>query len=568
MLKNLLPKLVLMAASLTILASCSEQQSKTADVAPMLSGHLYGVDGKPLQHAVIKVTPLNGNRKDNTHIINVASNGAYALENHSAFKSQRYIVNYLGAGHLAKSLVLNLGEQDNLALNVELDRLPFVTAPKHLQIKLYSNKATDKTKIKPVVYPLKATSDGSYKISLSLEAGTIKYHLGGLTRSKMNVANPQTKQFEYDLGSHFYSVDQHSGGDWTFVYNPVKYQKFKASNPIRLSGPWHEQGQSIHLQAQYNRLIDQQTAQKAQDTSREFSFTDGLTTIEQWQQQYPGKAMQQLLNVMSTTIAGQSSSAQHKVLKSVDPTQWYWNLPGASFTYSLWLAGNGGDYYTVMHQQLKTYAPQIEAFLANNGNDDEKARLLVNMADTYRHNDDLQQYQHYYRQFKAHYAHVSYFEMFNKRLAPSKLIEGLHAPEFSIAGFHHSGTTYDKDSFKGKVYLLDFWATWCAPCLKEMPILHEVYEQFKPLGFEILSLSGDDTIEDVSQFRQLKWQMPWKHAFLDNGKHPINKDYFVFGYPKAVLIDEQGNILADRDKARGSKLVKTLTDYYSKKGLL
>ena len=116
--------------------------------------------------------------------------------------------------------------------------------------------------------------------------------------------------------------------------------------------------------------------------------------------------------------------------------------------------------------------------------------------------------------------------------------------------------------------LLDFWATWCVPCLKEMPILHEAYAQFKPLGFEILSLSGDDAIEDVSQFRQAKSQMPWKHAFFDNGQHPINNDYFVFGYPKAVLIDEKGNILADGDKARGSKLVKTLTNYYRKKGLL
>ncbi|NQZ12686.1 MAG: TlpA family protein disulfide reductase, partial [Algicola sp.] len=163
---------------------------------------------------------------------------------------------------------------------------------------------------------------------------------------------------------------------------------------------------------------------------------------------------------------------------------------------------------------------------------------------------------------------VTYFEIFNKRLAPSKLIEGLQAPKFSIAGLHPTGTIYNKDSFEGKVVLLDFWATWCVPCLKEMPILHEAYAQFKPLGFEILSLSGDDAIEDVSQFRQTKWQMPWKHAFLDNGQHPINKDYFVFGYPKAVLIDEKGNILADGDNARGSKLVKTLSEYYAKQGRL
>ena len=68
---------------------------------------------------------------------------------------------------------------------------------------------------------------------------------------------------------------------------------------------------------------------------------------------------------------------------------------------------------------------------------------------------------------------------------------------------------------KGKIYLIDLWATWCGPCVGEMEILHEVYQKYKDNGFEILSISFDVSPKEVKAFRKKDWKMPWLHAFSE-----------------------------------------------------
>jgi hypothetical protein len=59
--------------------------------------------------------------------------------------------------------------------------------------------------------------------------------------------------------------------------------------------------------------------------------------------------------------------------------------------------------------------------------------------------------------------------------------------------------------------------------------------------------------------------MPWKHAFLDDRKHSMIKDYFISGYPNAYLIDEKGIILANGNQVRGDKLIQTLENHFKSK---
>ena len=102
------------------------------------------------------------------------------------------------------------------------------------------------------------------------------------------------------------------------------------------------------------------------------------------------------------------------------------------------------------------------------------------------------------------------------------------------------GSKVDLKDFAGKVVLIDFWATWCGPCVAEVPNLKKVYETYHAKGFEILGISLDDKKEDLLAFTK-KHEMPWPQYF--DGKHWNNEISFRFGIssvPTAWLVDKKG----------------------------
>ena len=102
------------------------------------------------------------------------------------------------------------------------------------------------------------------------------------------------------------------------------------------------------------------------------------------------------------------------------------------------------------------------------------------------------------------------------------------------------GSKVDLKDFAGKVVLIDFWATWCGPCVAEVPSLKKVYETYHPKGFEILGISLDDKKSDLLAFTK-KHEMPWPQYF--DGKHWNNEISFRFGInsvPTTWLIDKKG----------------------------
>ena len=116
---------------------------------------------------------------------------------------------------------------------------------------------------------------------------------------------------------------------------------------------------------------------------------------------------------------------------------------------------------------------------------------------------------------------------------------------------------------KGQVYLIDFWAVWCGPCIAEMPNLHKVYEKYKDEGFTILSLSFDGSPDEVTEYREGEWKMPWLHAFVKGGfQADVAKSFQVLGIPKPILIGKDGAILATERDLRGEKLDKTLANLF------
>jgi len=142
-----------------------------------------------------------------------------------------------------------------------------------------------------------------------------------------------------------------------------------------------------------------------------------------------------------------------------------------------------------------------------------------------------------------------------------KITAGKPVPEFEMALLDNGGMV-SKISMTGKYYLIDFWATWCGPCVREMPNLHSAYERFKGGQFEILSISLDQSVDDIAGFRAGEWKMPWLHAFAeDMFSDEVAMQFEVSGIPKPVLIDPEGVIVATGLELRGDRLEETLAQY-------
>jgi thiol-disulfide isomerase/thioredoxin len=143
----------------------------------------------------------------------------------------------------------------------------------------------------------------------------------------------------------------------------------------------------------------------------------------------------------------------------------------------------------------------------------------------------------------------------------NKVQSGTVAPAFSVASLDGK-STYSNAQFSGKFVLLDFWATWCGPCIQEMDELHSVYDEFKSNKFELLSLSFDQSKDEVVSFRKERYPMPWLHTFVDGGfENELAQRYEVTGIPKPILINPEGKIVAMGIQLRGANLRKTLARF-------
>lgn len=143
-----------------------------------------------------------------------------------------------------------------------------------------------------------------------------------------------------------------------------------------------------------------------------------------------------------------------------------------------------------------------------------------------------------------------------KQLAESKLAVGAEAPDFKLET--PDGKSVSLSSLKGKFVLVDFWASWCAPCRQENPQMIKLYKQYKDKDFTILGVSLDrdkDSWTKAIKTDKLIWTQV---SDLKYWSSPVTKLYNVQAIPYSILIDKEGKILAKG--LRGEELAKKIEE--------
>jgi len=122
---------------------------------------------------------------------------------------------------------------------------------------------------------------------------------------------------------------------------------------------------------------------------------------------------------------------------------------------------------------------------------------------------------------------------------PPRLERGAPAPGFSLPSLS-GGPQVSLADLRGRVVLVNFWATWCKPCEDEMPAMERLYRQLHGEGFDLLAISVDKEPQDVELFRQ---RLGISFPILLDPEEGAARAYQTTGFPESILVDRQGRVV-------------------------
>jgi len=152
--------------------------------------------------------------------------------------------------------------------------------------------------------------------------------------------------------------------------------------------------------------------------------------------------------------------------------------------------------------------------------------------------------------------HLQFYLKRNKKIKILDIIRN-GIPEFKVVDWN--GKPFTINDYKGKVLIIDFWATWCIPCVEEIPHLVELYKKYHDDGLEIMGISYDykerKTPEELRKFCKNQ-DMQWDQIYSGKGmKDPLGEKLNIKSLPTILVVDRTGKVHLGK---RGNDLVSQI----------
>jgi thiol-disulfide isomerase/thioredoxin len=156
-------------------------------------------------------------------------------------------------------------------------------------------------------------------------------------------------------------------------------------------------------------------------------------------------------------------------------------------------------------------------------------------------------------------------KMANEMVASFNKRKAIIGQPFEVEGVTLEGQPFDWGKYQGKVVLVDFWATWCGPCLEEIPNIKQNYDQYREQGFEVVGVNLDEEPESVQRFFS-RQRLPWVTVVSSDPKkvgfeNPLAVKCGLESIPFLVLVGRDGKAMALNP--RGPELGKKLAAIFN-----
>ena len=119
------------------------------------------------------------------------------------------------------------------------------------------------------------------------------------------------------------------------------------------------------------------------------------------------------------------------------------------------------------------------------------------------------------------------------------LEEGDTIPEFNLASIYEGQPNIQLSNLEGKTLYIDFWASWCAPCITSLPLYNELYDKYKDNGLEVIAINVDNPIEDGLDFLL---DTPLDFLIPQDPEGDAAELFGVIGMPSSYLVSPDGNV--------------------------
>jgi thiol-disulfide isomerase/thioredoxin len=499
-----------------LIASLVSPKAATSQQQTVIMGKLSGAEGAVLPKGHVHLARPNQSKPLSS--VEVASDGMFKLV---TSETGLLFVQFTGVNHLSEEVPLYVEKPVEVRLDVQLKPYEYVSDFSGVRIVGDFNNFSSQS-----ARPMQRQPDGTYAAEFETSAAKFAYQLLGVTKSGNSVNGTQSEGYVYDGGGDYRSVVTPKNGRVKILFDPKALVRAEASAQVRFADANSKQAR---LAAIYNEMLKRRRAFSAAFAAYKSTGKPAYEFQYDWSQDLSDLAEQitaekdvllrQFLLFSYLDLgygvygAKLDPALARRTLEEVPPTSPLWSLEPDLIGVALMNSGQPGKYSEYVQRIIQDHP-------------DQRVRNLA-----------------------------------KKQYAPDRAIMiGNPIPAFGLASLDVPATVYTNEGLRGKVYLIDFWATWCKPCVEEMENMHRVYQKYHGRGFEILSLSLDDKPETVKRFRSGKWKMPWLNAFVPDGfDNPLVKQFEISGIPKPILVDRGGRIVATENELRGPNLDRTLS---------
>lgn len=408
---------------------------------------------------------------------------------------------------------------------------------------------------------MEQNSEGLWKATIETKLDTVRYVISGVhllervpgTDGEI-VINESAKGFDQNFVAE---IIKPSGQKIvTVTFDPSEYNEEPGEYSISISG----NRELVGIAKLYTRALDELLTQLKENQlhyaagNREqyqHDFSKFLTDLKTIEEQYN-----------EPTISIASELVKYRFSRDISDTEFrdinlFEELPPES---PLWMLSFGSISSLSNQYSFKEVESHLHSIAEKSPFELLKGEALYNLI------------KYYHDQGEEEKWHAAFFELVSKypdhytvnhayqNFAPEQPItEGNPLPFEEFNRLDGTGT-FNLHNLEEDYVLLDFWATWCGPCIASMPKLHDLQEQYSDKNFTIVSISLDDKVDFVHSFRN-EWEMPWVHGIESNNSTKI-REMGVAGVPYYILLGPDRNVLNyNQEELRSDKLPDTIGSY-------